>query len=227
MDGTRAALPASYAVPEEGRRAEWHRYYAAKRIRHQNLQLELIGQTAAQRILEVGPYLGYVTALLENAGYAVTTLDLGPQRFARPAVPHIAMDLTAPEPARMAGHDLVLCCETLEHLPRPAAEGALAAFRASGARWLLLSVPYSGPCLFWEAHWAPGWWRSLLFAKWKEALRRFEPEPDPLGHKWELGTLGLPVRGWEDAIRGAGWRVLDRRFTAPTRAVFHLCEAAS
>lgn len=207
-------------------RREWHRYYGAKRIRHQNLQLELIAATGADRVLEVGPHLGYVTALLDNAGYAVATLDLGPPAFARPAVPHVEMDLAAPDPERLRGFDLILCCETLEHLPRPEAEAALAAFRAAGARWLIVSVPHNGVSAFLELHWTgPGWLRAQAYAKWREALRRFTPHADPLGHKWELGTPGHPLRGWERAIRDAGWRIRERRFSAPTRSAFHLCEA--
>lgn len=211
---------------EAERLAEWHRYHSPKRIRHQHLQLELISRTPARRILECGPNLGCVTALLDNAGYAVTTTDFVPRLFARPDTPHFEMDLTQPDATRLAGHDLILCCETLEHIPREAAERALRAFRESGARFLVVSVPYSGPNLFLELHVAPGWFRSLAFLKWKEALRRFTPEADPYGHKWELGTRGLPVSGWEAALAQAGWAIRERHFSAPTRSVFHLCEAA-
>ncbi len=227
MDGDLAAPPAQAAADDEARRREWHRYYAAKRIRHQNLQLELIGKTDARRILEVGPFFGYVTALLVNAGYEVTTLDIQERGFAWPDVRHLIMDLNRPEPARMAGQDLILCCETLEHLWPEAAEAALRAFAASGARWLLVSVPYSGPALYAEMHATAFSLRSLFFLKWKEALRRYVPEAHPLGHKWEAGTRGRSLRAWEATLARAGWRIETRRFTAPTRSVFHLLRRAA
>lgn len=215
-----------WTAQETGRRAQWHDYYGRKRIRHQNLQLELIGLTPARRILEVGPHLGYVTALLDNAGYEVTTLDIGPAAFRRPAVPHLEMDLTAPDAARLAGFDLILCCETLEHIQRPQAEAVLRAFHDAGAPWLLLSVPYSGLLFHAELLLTPHGARGSAFLKWKEALTRFVPWADPLGHKWELGTPGYPLRGWETALAAAGWRIEKRVMSAPTRAAFHLCRRA-
>jgi hypothetical protein len=60
------------------RRNAWFGYHTPKRIGQQLLQVQLLDGLAVERVLEVGPHLGLVTALLDNAGYAVTTLDLGP-----------------------------------------------------------------------------------------------------------------------------------------------------
>lgn len=208
-------------------RAEWHRYYGPKRAGQQHMQLELVGRAQAARVLEIGPYLGYVTALLANAGYAVTTLDLGPRQFADPPGPHIETDLLALDPARLAGHDTILCCETLEHLPFDRLPGVLSGFAASGARTLVLSVPYVGAQAFLQLYlnrW--GGWR-LSHVRLLSRLRRFVPDPDPLGHKWECGWRDTPLATWEAVIRGAGWRIVERHFTAPTRSVFHRCENAT
>jgi hypothetical protein len=203
-------------------RAEWHRYYGPKRAPHQHLQLALLGRTDARTVLEIGPYLGFVTALLDNAGYAVTTLDLGPRQFARPDVPHLSLDLTAPG-ARLPAHDAILACEILEHLPFDAALACLGTFRAR-ARWLVISVPFRGFACYLSLHatlWGGQRAAWARFGSW----RRFVPEADPLGHKWELGWRGYSVRRWEAALRDAGWRLRERVMSAPTRSVFHLAEA--
>ncbi|MCC7426607.1 MAG: hypothetical protein IT557_06875 [Alphaproteobacteria bacterium] len=211
----------------EANRREWHRYYGPKRAGQQHMQLELIGRTEARRVLEIGPYLGYVTALLGNAGYAVTTLDLGPRQFTDPPGPHVEMDLLAIDPARLAGHDAILCCETLEHLPFARVPDVLKGFAATGARTLIVSVPYSGAQGFLQlyANGVSGW-RQSHFRLWS-GFRRFRPDPDPLGHKWECGYRDTPLRRWEGAIGASGWRIVERVFTAPTRSVFHRCENAT
>jgi hypothetical protein len=136
----------------------------------------------------------------------------------------VQCDLTAGFPALDEKFDLIICCETLEHIERGRAEEILREFHATGSRYLLVSVPFSGFMLYGEFMLSPHQALATLFAKWREAFRRYVPETHPYGHKWELGTRGLPVSGWEAALERSGWRVLSRRVTAPTRSVFHLCE---
>ena len=54
----------------------WHQFYTEKRIIHQWMQVHLLDGLEVERVLEIGPYLGLVTAMLQNAGYDVTTLDM-------------------------------------------------------------------------------------------------------------------------------------------------------
>ena len=62
------------------RRREWFRYYSEKRITHQWFQVHLLeGLAGVERVLEIGAHLGLVTALLDNAGFEVTTLDRWPK----------------------------------------------------------------------------------------------------------------------------------------------------
>jgi hypothetical protein len=208
-------------------KAWWFGYYSPKRIRHQNVQIHMIGDLDVRNILEVGPAGGYVTALLANIGYSVTTLDYIERDFDQPDCPHVQCDLTAGFPALDEKFDLIICCETLEHIERGRAEEILREFHATGSRYLLVSVPFSGFMLYGEFMLSPHQALATLFAKWREAFRRYVPETHPYGHKWELGTRGLPVSGWEAALERSGWRVLSRRVTAPTRSVFHLCERTS
>ena len=62
----------------------WLNYYSKKRITQQWLQLSLLGETDAKSVLEIGPALGGVTAMLVNANYAVTTLDIELKDFKYP-----------------------------------------------------------------------------------------------------------------------------------------------
>lgn len=73
----------------QGRRREWYRYYSQKRISHQLLQVQLLADLAVDRVLEVGPNLGLVSMLLDNAGFQVTTLDLLPAQYENARISHI------------------------------------------------------------------------------------------------------------------------------------------
>ncbi len=111
----------------------WRAYYSEKRVGHQWTQLDLLSTLPAQRVLEVGPHLGFVTALLDNMGYEVSTLDMREPAFERPRVPHRIADLRTLEAETVAGVDAILCCECLEHLPWEDASAALRTFH-EGAR---------------------------------------------------------------------------------------------
>lgn len=208
----------------ERRRAEWHLYYSEKRIVQQWMQVHLLADLPIRRVLEVGPYLGLATAMLDNAGYDVTTLDLFQPPFRRPQRPHIEANLIGMSPETIEGFDAILCCETLEHLPWEEACRVLATFHASGARFLVLSVPYEGAQFYHHIYLNPFMLRHRMASRKTNRFRRFKPDPDPWGHKWELGFRGYSVKRWERAIRDAGWTIRRREFTASCRSAFHLCE---
>lgn len=206
-------------------RDEWITYYSQKRILHQWTQLSLLGRVPCRRVLEVGPAMGLVTALLTNAGYDVTTLDQVERPFARPVAPHLRHDIVALSGPEIAGFDAILCCETLEHLDWSAVGGVLAAFRASGAKYLLVSVPYMGFQLALDLYANRHGMRHYFSLKKLLWRREFRREP-PGGHQWEVGYKGFPLRRWESRLRENGWAIAAREFTAHTRSVFHLLEAA-
>ena len=218
-------MSVSSLIPNDPRDKKewWFSYYTPKRIRHQNLQIHLIKDLPIRDILEVGPAGGYVTSLLANIGYSVTTLDFIEKDFDLPDCEHIICNLINEFPKIDKNFDLIICCETLEHIERERAEQAPRWFHEIGARYILVSVPYSGLMIYGEFMLSPHHAFGTLFAKWQEALRRYVPEPHPHGHKWELGTRGLPVKNWELALKNAGWRIVERRISAPTRSAFHLC----
>ena len=208
---------------DEARRQEWHRYYSEKRIGHQWYQAHLLEGLPVRRVLEIGPYLGLVAAMLDNAGYEVTTLDLTPPQFAHPKLPHIQVDLARARPEQLAGFDLILCCETLEHLPWKQAREVVEFLYRSGARYLITSVPYEAFQIHFLLDASRYGLRQRFAMKRGRFLKRFPPGA-PLEHQWEVGYRGHGAGRWEAALQAAGWQIRQRAVTAPTRSIFHLLE---
>jgi hypothetical protein len=210
--------------PNAFTRAEWNAYYSRKRIVHQWTQVHLLGLTKSQKVLEVGPAMGLVTSLLANAGYEVHTLDRGPRSFARPEVPHLERDICALSGAEIAGYDAILCCETLEHVEWRRVCAVLAAFRASGAKYLIVSVPYMGFQIALDIYLNRTTFRQYFALKKLLWRRDFAVEP-PGGHQWEVGYRHHSLRAWEMLLADSGWSPLKREFTEHCRSVFHLLVA--
>ncbi|HJM92908.1 MAG: hypothetical protein QF603_14180 [Alphaproteobacteria bacterium] len=224
QNGDKPSGDADSSLPNPGaRRAEWFRYYSDKRIGQQWFQLHLLDGLEVQSVLEVGPNLGLVTALLANAGFIVTTLDMLPSQDPRADVPHIQGELTAIDSDRLSGHDAILCCETLEHLPWERVQDVLAKFHAARPKYLVISVPYMGFQIDWRLYLNRVKFRSKFSFKKLNFLRRYQiDQADPWGHKWEVGYRGHSLAALEEKIGMAGWRINRRDFTSPTRSVFHL-----
>ncbi len=203
---------------------EWLSYYSRKRIVHQWTQLHLLGGTNAQRVLEVGPALGLVTSLLVNAGYDVHTLDRGPRSFAYPDVPHLETDICDLSGGEIAGYDAILCCETLEHIDWRRVGPVLAAFHASGAKYLVVSVPYMGFQVALDFYLNRTTFRQYFSMKKLLWRKDFATEPAG-GHQWEVGYRRYSLRVWETLLADCGWSILKRDFTEHCRSVFHLLEA--
>ncbi len=217
--------PADRTTAEE-RKREWLRYYAPKRIHEQLLQVRMLAGLPVATVLEIGPYLGLVTAMLDNAGFEVTTLDMIAPSFERPRRPHLEMDLAAPEAERLRGFDCILCCATLEHLPFEVAQAALRAFHAAGAPYVLISLPYQGTQAFFQAYWNRYLFRHHFSFKKLRFLRPFAPDPvgDPHGHKWEIGYKGRSLKAFEALLGEIGFTIRRREFSYPSYCVFHLLE---
>jgi hypothetical protein len=204
---------------------EWIGYYSRKRIVHQWTQLHLLSTVPCRRVLEIGPAMGLVTAMLVNAGYAVETLDQLPRCFAEPAVPHLQKDLREISPDDIAGYDAIICCETLEHLDWAEVGPVLATLRASGAKYLLISVPYEGFQLTFDFYANVHTLAHSFSLRKLRGLKQFRREP-PGGHQWEIGYRGYPLRAWESRLHDSGWSIVTREFTEHCRSVFHLLQAA-
>jgi 2-polyprenyl-3-methyl-5-hydroxy-6-metoxy-1,4-benzoquinol methylase len=202
---------------------EWNAYYSRKRIVQQWMQAHLLGMVGCRKVLEVGPAYGLVTSILVNAGYDVETLDIEPRAFAHPDTRHIERDVRELRPQEIEGYDAILCCETLEHLEFDQVGKILSTFRASGAKYLIVSVPYMAfqiaLALYVNAH----VFRQSFSLQKLRARRSFKPEP-PGGHQWEVGYKGYSLRRWEAQLTDAGWSIMRREFTERCRSVFHLLE---
>lgn len=207
-------------------RASWHAYYGEKRIVHQWLQVELLKNLPVARVLEIGPYFGLVTAMLTNAGYEVTTLDIGGDAPRDGAARHVKADVRELDPAALQGFDAIICCETLEHLPFTAVPGVLAALHATAAPYLVLSVPYAGPQLGVSLYLNPHVRPRLKYFHRFHFLHRFPPPRSDAweNHRWEIGYRGYPLRKLARVVEGAGYRIVRREFTSGTRSVFLVCE---
>ena len=206
---------------------EWHRYYSAKRIGQQWQQLDLVGRFhRGGEILEIGPYLGLVTACLVNAGYDLTTLDIAEKQFRVPEARHIVADIRNLDPNTIAGFDTILCCEMLEHLPWQETDRVLRNLARPG-RTMIISVPYEGWQVFVQLYANRHTARQMFQWRKLRALRRFPVEGDaPDVHKWEVGYSGHSLAAWERKLVAAGWTILHRQFTAPTRSVFHVLRSS-
>jgi hypothetical protein len=205
-------------------RQEWNAYYSRKRIVQQWMQLHLLGTIDCQKVLEVGPALGLVTSLLVNVGYDVHTLDRVPRAFAYPDVPHLERDICELHSSEIAGYDAILCCETLEHIDWSRVGPVLSTFRASGARYLIVSVPYMAFQVSLDVYLNRTTFRQYFSMKKLLWRKRFAVEP-PGGHQWEVGYRNYSLRVWEDRLDSCGWLIVTRDFTEHCRSVFHLLEA--
>jgi trans-aconitate methyltransferase len=117
--------------------------YLRTHARRYALLLELVGAIAPKQILVVGP--SYESALLRErfAGATVNTLGWLDDRFPlREGEQHVHLDLNARDYPELEEHDVVVCCEVIEHLHVPAARvlGFLAAGLAPQGR-LIVQTP--------------------------------------------------------------------------------------
>ncbi len=222
------APPLAVAVPplaEPSFTQRWHAYYTQKRIVHQWFQVHLLSALTVRRVLEVGPYLGLVTAMLASAGYEVTTFDVADKPPPVGARAHVQGNLLALDPARIRGFDAILCCETLEHMPWSEVGGVLAALAASGTPYLVLSVPYEGAQIGWSFYANAHTLRHRLFTRWLRFLQRFRVASlsDIDAHKWEVGYKGCSLATLRKKVAASGWRPVAQHFTEGCRSVFLVC----
>ncbi len=213
-------------MPTKDSRRRWHAYYTEKRIVHQWFQVDLMKELDVQRVLEVGPYFGLVSAMLANAGYEVTTLDITPEPPGPGVARHIRADIRKVRPEQLAGHDVILCCETLEHIPWIEAGQTLSRFAASAVPWLIVSVPYQGFQFGFSLYLNRYLWRKQSFFKKFRFFSEFRAEfPAPADDdwepdKWEIGYRGYSVARLRDMVSGAGYEIVRQDFTAGCRSIF-------
>ena len=206
-------------------RATWHAYYSEKRITHQWLQVDLLKNLSVQSVLEIGPYLGLVTAIAASAGYDITTLDIESQSQGVGSERHIQANILEVEPEKIQGFDAILCCETLEHIPWENIDSVLRRLAAAGAPWLIVSVPYESFQFAFELYFNRYRWRLRSYLRKLRFLKRFaqpssnEWEP----HKWEIGYRSHSLKAFTRKLGSAGFKIERREFTSGCRSVFLVC----
>ncbi len=210
-------------------RAKWHEYYSEKRITHQWLQVDLLKSLPVHSVLEIGPYLGLVSAMAASAGYAVTTLDIEAQSQGIGSKRHIQADIRNVAAEKIQDFDAIICCETLEHIDWHKLDSVLRNIAAAGAPWLIVSVPYEGFQFAFELYFNRWRWRrrshfrKLRFLKRLRVAGGTEWEP----HKWEIGYRGHSLRAFMHKLEDAGFEIKQREFTSGCRSVFFVCRNKS
>ncbi len=209
----------------------WHDYYSEKRIVHQWMQVHLLDDLPVRRVLEIGPYYGLVTAMLENAGYHTTTLDVETaERAGLPSQATAALtgDVRSigPDVASGDDFDVMLCCETLEHIPYGQVGGVLDRMASTRIRYLILSVPYMGSQLTFQLYINGAVARKYTSLKKFMGFKSFSDPEDMESwepHKWEIGYRNYPLPDFQ-ALVAERYRILRTEFTAGCRSVFLVCE---
>jgi len=209
----------------------WHDYYSEKRIVHQWTQVHLLDDLPITRVLEIGPYYGLVTAMLENAGYRTTTFDVEEAR--RAGLPsqasgalHGDVRTLGPDTASGKDFDAILCCETLEHIPYGQVGDVLDRMAATKIRYLVLSVPYMGSQLTFQLYLNGRLSRKYTSLKKFMGFKKFAAPKDEVSwepHKWEIGYRNYPLSAFSDMV-GQRYKILRTEFTGGCRSVFLVCE---
>ena len=187
--------------------------------------MALLQDIPIQRVPEIGPYLGLVTAMMASAGYAVTTLDIAAQSHGIGSKSHIQTDICNLDPEEIRGFDAILCCETLEHIQWHTIDPVLQRIVAAGIPWLILSLPFEGFQFAFELYFNLQRWRRRSHFRKFRFLRRFtiQSETEWEAHKWEIGYRGHSLKAFEHKIEAAGFQITQREFTSGCRSVFFIC----
>ena len=209
-------------MSDEIRQKKWHQYYSEKRIVHQWMQVHLLENLKVSRVLEIGPYLGLVSAMIRNAGYEVSSFDIVEEA-------DITGDVRNLDVSEIKNYDfdLVICCETLEHLPFNEVGTVLHKISETGIKYLILSVPFSGNQFGFSIYWNKYFFKKQTLLKKFMGSKHFPaPAPDSADlqdHHWEIGYRNMPLTRWQGKVE-ENFRVLRTEFTSGCRSVFFLCE---
>ena len=162
-----------------------------------SLALEIAPRTA----LEIGVGAVISVAMLRAAGVAVTTVDIQPE-----LKPDLVADVRS-LPLDDGSHDVVICCQVLEHLPYEEFGKAVRELRRVARRRLVLSLPdierqvsvtLRAPILG-----ARRFDRSFRAPRVDASWRRHRLEE--MGHYWEIGVDGIRPRDIASGLNAAGF----------------------
>jgi len=225
---------ARYLDDPAARKNAFFRYYSAERAQHQFKQLELLRSIEGDRLTEIGSYFGFATALFMAAGFKVRTIDAAPVGLLGEISPesHMRKDVLEVTPDDLRDQDVIVCCETLEHIEFSDVEKVLRTFHDSGSERILISVPYR--CMSIDVRITRHPFAPLSVFRYGTSLLKsmirlnskkrkvFEPDPEPWGHKWELGYKGYPLEKLTNALREAGFSLEKQDYLGTVKSVFLL-----
>ncbi len=156
-------------------------------------------------ILEVGIGNTIVSSVLRQMGYVVETLDADANTH-----PTYVSDVRALTQTVQTTVDLVMCCQTLEHIPYKDVPQVLQNFRQVSNEHLIVTLPYS----------SIGSYKPRLLLKMLPYIKEFRwlgcfnlfPQPHPYtnpgGHYWEIGKKGYRLNDVLDLFPTNGWAIV-------------------
>lgn len=141
-----------------------------------------------RRVLDVGCAIGYLSEILANRGFAVTSVDW-PNSPHPPTVEFAGADLDDGLPALRGQFDYIICADVLEHLRAPVELLKECRARLAPGGMLVGSLPNSGHFYF----------------RWNVLMGRFPQHRRGLFDSTHLHFYTWA--GWQDLLRRAGFRV--------------------
>ena len=176
-------------------------------------QVDQVVRREPGRVLEIGIGNGFLHRYLRAHGIDVHTLDFD-ERL-KPDTVGSVLDL----PFEDRSFDVVVCFETLEHLPWTDFQPALFELRRVSKRWVLLSLPDVTP--FVRLDLTMGSKEGLRVLKTLPNLRPDEHHFDGQ-HYWEIGKRGTPNKRICNVLRQSGLRLEEelRVFELPYHHYF-------
>jgi SAM-dependent methyltransferase len=185
---------------------DWYaseKYVQPPRLHSYAHQLAHIIDLQPQNVLEVGVGSGYVEAALRALGYDVTTLDIDAANE-----PKLVGSVTA-IPADDDSFDIASCCQVLEHIPFDDVPTAARELRRVARRRVVVSVPDVSRD-FEVAVRAPKLGRRTFRLPMNAAPRPFPASRTAsMGHEWEIGWRGYPLKRVVDQLTSTGLRCVD------------------
>ena len=165
-----------------------YQFKAARYSSHALLLAEFPQQGEGRRVLDVGCAIGYLSEILAERGFAVTSVDW-PNTPHPPTVEFAGADLDDGLPALSGSFDYIICADVLEHLRAPVELLKECRDRLAPGGTMVCSLPNSGHAYF----------------RWTVLMGRFPQHERGLFDSTHLHFYAWD--GWVDLFQRAGLRI--------------------
>lgn len=199
----------------------------ASRILRYYYQYQLLADLEFDDIVEVGIRYDILTHILRRSGFKTTTVDVVPE-----CEPDVVADIRKPMDVEA---DVVLCFETLEHLPYDDFKLCLMNLAKSARKYVIISIPDVTPSF---GLWVDIPMVSAVLAHFFGILTRFMLQGSCRGllsrkfdydgfHYWEVGKRGYPQKRIRKDIEDAGLTIVRdyRSFFLPYHHYYVMSKA--